>query len=546
MTSPLNLPASTDSLAIQAGLVAALRQAAAGDAANPRVALVETHISFVLLTGRYAYKIKKAVALSFLDFRTLAARRFFCREELRLNRRFAPELYLDVVSITGTVEAPRFGGQGPAIEYAVRMREFPADSLASEALARGQLAASDIDTLAAKIAAAHQAAAVAAKGGAMGAPDRVLAIATGNFREIRPLLDAGAEHDELADLDLLERWTLREHARLEAAMARRRDCGRVRECHGDLHLGNIALLGGVPTLFDCIEFNEEMRWIDVMSEIAFTVMDLRDRGRADFAHRLQSSYLEVTGDYDGLHVLRFYLVYRAMVRAKIARMRATQLRGATAASTALADFRSYLRLARHYSEPRRPWLVVAHGLSGSGKSTLAQALLERTGAVRIRTDVERARRPGGTSLTYSSSAIDAGPYAPEATRATYRRVLELVRTACENGYPVIADATFLKRWQRDEFRNLAAELGVRFVIVSCVASEATMRERIIRRMAQGGDASQADLAVFEHQLLTREPLGADELDGVLTCDSDAIGGGQAARDGAVDRIAARMSESNWD
>src|SRR6266516_4567782 len=269
-----------------------------------QVTVLETHISYVLLTGRYAYKLKKAVDFGFLDFTTLAARRHFCEEELRLNRRLAPALYLDVVPITGSVDAPIVGGDGIAIEYAVKMGEFPQDALASGLLTRGELVPADIDALAAMVAAFHGAIEVAAAGAGFGAPEGILQRAQDNCSALLPLLDDPAE---------------RAHAARRGAFLRRVEEGFVRECHGDLHLGNIARIDGELTIFDCIEFNPALRWIDVMSEVAFTVMDLEDRGRADLSHRFLNAYLERTGDYSGLAVLRFYLVYRALVRAKIAR-----------------------------------------------------------------------------------------------------------------------------------------------------------------------------------------------------------------------------------
>ena len=298
----------------QSRLVEALARSGVLGGATPAGKL-ETHISFVLLTGTYAYKIKKAVDFGFLDFTTLAARRFFCDEELRLNRRLAPELYLEVVPITGTVDAPVVGGPGPALEYAVKMREFPQNALASRLLAAGLLEPADIDSLAARVAEFHGGIAVAAADGAFGASDEILRLAQRNFEVLAPLLATSPEQSEL---DELRAWTEREHAARRGAFLRRRQQGFVRECHGDLHLNNIARIDGEIVIFDGIEFNEAMRWIDVMSELAFTVMDLEDRGRADLAHRFLNAYLERTGDHAGLAVLPFYLAYRALVRAKIA------------------------------------------------------------------------------------------------------------------------------------------------------------------------------------------------------------------------------------
>jgi uncharacterized protein len=535
-------PDAASSLAVQARLVSSLRDAALSGAESGHVFLIETHISYVLLTGQFAYKIKKAVELGFLDFRSLAARHHYCEEELRLNRRLAPTLYLDVVEITGSVEAPVLGGAGPVIEYAVKMREFPQEALASRALVRGELSAAHIDTLAAKVATFHQTAFVAAAGGPHGNPDEVLCTALQNFVQIRRLEDP---HTEVADLAALAAWTERQHAACAASMVRRRGEGFVRECHGDLHLGNIAFFERELTIFDCIEFSEKMRWIDVMSEVAFMVMDLRDRGRPDFAHRFLNDYIEITGDYDGLDVLRFYLVYRAMVRAKISRLRAEQLILGDAKTAALDEYRGYLAIAKHYAQPPRPAIIITHGLAGSGKSTLSQALLEMIGAVRIRTDVERKRIHGLPATARDRSAIDAGLYAREATRETYLRALQLARNATAAGWKVIVDAAFLMRWQRRLFRDLASELDIPFIVITLVAPDATLRERITRRLDDAHEASDATLAVLEHQLQTQEPLAPDELGYTLAYDAQAplVKEQLEARwPGVFDRLATAPSE----
>ncbi|MEO8677048.1 MAG: AAA family ATPase, partial [Casimicrobiaceae bacterium] len=491
----------------QARLLAALSRPAVFGPGCDRVDRLETHISWVLLTGRYAYKIKKAVAFGFLDFSTLAARHKFCEEELRLNRRLAPALYVDVVAITGSIDAPVVGGEGVPLEYAVKMREFPQEALASRILTRGELSAADIDTLAAKVAAFHGAIGVAARDGAFGSPDAIGRTARQNFAQIGPLLTTGAERDEIEELGT---WTEREHVARYGAFLSRRDEGFIRECHGDLHLGNIARVDGELTIFDCIEFNPAMRWIDVMSEVAFTVMDLQDRGRADLAHRFLNAYLERNGDYAGLGVLRFYLVHRALVRAKISRLRATQLEPGDAQRAVLDEYRGYVTLARSYTQPRLPALVITHGLAGCGKTTASQALLETLGAVRIRSDVERKRLHGLAALERHDAGVAQGIYAVTATGATYERLRVLAQGIIAAGRTAIVDATFLRRSQREQFRALAAELKVPFVILDFEAKEATLRQRIVRRQEGGGDASDADLAVLEHQIATHEPLAADE------------------------------------
>ena len=498
-------------------MIAALCNPACVGGSCERVRLLETHISYVLLTGEYAYKIKKPVRLGFLDFTTLAARQFYCEQELHLNRRLAPALYLDVVAITGSADLPEIGGSGPILDYAVKMREFPQEALLSTVLERNALAPDHIDQLAAIVARFHKGIAVAPADGPFGAPDDVLQFALANFSEIRALF-VDAEHGK--EIDELETWTRNEYALRCGTLAARRQAGFVRECHGDLHLGNIALIDGALTIFDGIEFNDRMRWIDVMSEVAFTVMDLEHCGHGAYAQRFLNTYLEESGDYSGVAVLRFYVVYRAMVRAKIACLRATQLTAGSARPALPRDYHDYVRLAKAYTIAAWPAVIVTHGFAGCGKTTLSQELLERTGAIRIRTDVERKRLHGLGAHETSRSGIDGELYAPDATRVTYRQVSTLARIVVASGFAVLIDGTFLRRWQRDLFRGLATELGVPFAIVDICANEVTLRERVRQRARVGQDASEAGIAVLEHQLRTDEPLGLDERVDVVPYDGE--------------------------
>ena len=502
---------------LQVGLIAALRNPAHFGGQCKGIKLLETHISFVLLTGTYAYKIKKVIRLGFLDFISLAARRFYCEQELRLNRRFAPALYLDVVAITGSVEQPQIGGSGPVLDYAVKMREFPQEALLSNVLERNALTTDHIDQLAAIVAHFHRDIDVAPADGPFAAPDDVLQLALANFAEIRAVT---ADAEERHDLDQLEMWTRSEYALRREMIAARRQGGFVRECHGDLHLGNIALVDGALTIFDCIEFNDRMRWIDVISEVAFTVMDLEHRGRRAYAQRFINAYLEQTGDYGGVAVLRFYVVYRAMVRAKVAFLRAAQLADGDAKAASQRDYNDHLRLATEYAMDARPAVVITHGFAGCGKTTLSQILLERIAAIRIRTDVERKRLRGLGARDSSRSSIDRALYAPEVTRTTYDHLSRLARTIVESGFTALIDGTFLRRWQRDMFRDLAAGLRVPLVIVDVSATEAMLRERVRQRAIAATDASEAGVAVLEHQLRSHDPLGSDERGAVVTYDGE--------------------------
>jgi aminoglycoside phosphotransferase family enzyme/predicted kinase len=498
-------------------LITALRDPACYAHTATRIAVLETHISWVILTGEHAYKIKKPVSLGFLDFSTLEARRRYCEDELRLNRRLAPSIYEAVVPITGSVDSPTVAGSGTAIEYAVKMREFPQSAMAGRVLADGALGAAHIDALAARIAAFHAGTGVAAPGSPYGVPDTVIAPACENFAQLERLLPDAADQSLIAEV---RAWTEREFHERWALFDARYKQGSVRECHGDLHLGNIVMLDGALTPFDCIEFNPALRWIDVMSEVAFLVMDLEDRSRRDLAGRFLNTYLEAGGDYAGLSVLRFYRVYRAMVRAKVHVLRAAQ-EGLSAAERERlrTASRGYLSLARRCAHDSRPAVIVMHGLSGSGKSVLAQSLAEQMGAIRLRSDVERKRIGGLTPLARSGSKLASGIYTTDITSATYHRLTDLARTSVNAGYAVIVDATFLKRWQRDLFRREANMRGIPFVIVDVTAPDATLRARVTTRLAAGSDASEANPAVLAHQIAQDEALGTEELPAALRIDT---------------------------
>ena len=512
--TPIRAP-PPPALARQRSLIAALRERLSSS--DVPVRLLETHISYVLLTGIYAYKIKKAITLEFLDFGTLEARRRFCEEEVRLNQRLAPALYIDVVKITGSSTAPAIGGTGEVLEYAVRMKEFAHDALLCDVLARDELRPAHVDALAARIADFHAAAPTAPPDSAYGAPHRVIGTALANFAEMTA--SAPETWDRVA-LEALRRWTRRQGSMIRKTLERRRHAGYIRECHGDLHLGNIALVDNDVTPFDCIEFNPSMRWIDTMSEIAFTVMDLERRGRPRLAYRFLSAYLECSGDYGGAAVLRFYLVYRALVRAKVACLRASQA-SADEREAHRKEFAQYVSIASSYAKGAFPAIVLMHGFSGSGKTTMSQLLVERIRALRIRTDVERKRLAGLTVGARSGSALDGGIYTPEAARGVYDHVRACAGSIIGGGFPALVDGAFLHRWQRDLFRDLAAERAVPLLIVDCVASPATLEARVAARSRLGTDASEADVAVLRRQIQTSDALGIDELGFVLVCDAEA-------------------------
>jgi len=515
-------------------LVAALGDPRRYPHAVERVEVIETHISYVLLAGERAYKLKKPLDLGFLDYGTVDKRRLACEEELRLNRRTAPELYLSVVPIGGTPADPRLFGE-PACEYAVEMRRFAQEDLCDRRVARGALGAAELEVFAADLAEFHARAAAAGPELAFGLPEHVLAPAHANFAS---LSKHAASAGERAQIERLHAWTDAAGARCRADFAARKRTGRVRECHGDLHLGNVVFLAGRAVPFDCIEFDPGLRWIDVTSEVAFFAMDLLDHRQPALAHIFLDAYLSATGDYGALAVLPFYLVYRALVRAKIACIRARQpgldLHGRTRANV---QSHGYLELAEALTLPRPRALILMHGLSGSGKSTVAASVVARGGALRLRSDVERKRIAGLAPGQRSGAGLGADLYAPQSSIATYARLAELADVVLRAGFPVVVDATSLRRSERAAFRAVAERAGVPFALLSCRAAPSTLRARIAERDARGVDPSEATLEVLEHQLRTQEPLDTDEI--ALATELDTDNGSEptaAALEGLLTRL----------
>jgi predicted kinase len=327
------------------------------------------------------------------------------------------------------------------------------------------------------------------------------------------------QRDDQAMAQTLTKWQAAQHLALAAVMARRKKLGAIRECHGDLHCGNIITRGEQVDVFDCIEFNDSLRWIDVMHDLAFVWMDLHCRGRADLAARLMNRYLQLSGDYRGLVVLRYYGVQRALVRCKVALLRAKQL-DAQSAAGAMLEARNYLRYASDSILPTRAAIIITHGFSGSGKSTLCRDLVELLGAVQVRSDIERKRLHRIAPAHSAAAEPGAGIYGARASGATYLRLCRLARDIAATGMPVIIDAAFLQRSQRRQVQQLAQELGLPFFIIDVHATPATLRARVLERERDGNDASDAGLGVLEHQLATHEPLGTDELPYVIAIDSE--------------------------
>jgi aminoglycoside phosphotransferase family enzyme/predicted kinase len=479
------------------------------------IRLIETHISWVLLTGEYAYKIKKPVDYGFLNFSTLAQRRHFCHEELRLNRRLAADWYLEVVPVTGAYERPRMGGNGTPIEYAVKMRQFPTAMTLKDRVKSGAFGQSEIDQITRLLADFHTRIAKASDDSPFGDSADIKRWFEENYVHLRPRLQSA---DRLAQLQAIEAWGLAEWRAQSALMEQRKQAGFVRECHGDMHLGNMTLVDGEVVLFDCIEFNPLLRWIDVVSEAAFLMIDLLHFGLDTLAFRFINRYLHHTGDYQGVTLLRYYLVYRALVLAKVSLLRAEQQHDSALREQNLAEYGVYADLAERFIQASSPMLLITHGFSGSGKSHYANLLAERLGAIQIRSDIERKRLYGFQADQGTGSAPNSGIYTPYATQSTYEMLLAEARTVLESGFTAIIDATFLKSAQRAPFRQLAQQCGIPLKILDFRASDHVLHERILQRQQQT-DVSEATIEVLQSQRQTAEALSPEERENTITVDS---------------------------
>jgi aminoglycoside phosphotransferase family enzyme/predicted kinase len=471
-------------------LIADLAETAAYPHPVGTVTLIQTHISWVFLAGDFAYKIKKPVDFGFLDFSTLAKRKALCEAEVQLNRRFAPELYLGVVPITRADGKAQVGGNGTPVEWAVQMLRFPQQAQLDRRLELGQLTAADLATFAAQLADVHGRLPRAAPESQFGSSSAVLQPVVENFEQIATT----AIRDRCADvLARLEAWSHDEHALLAAQFDARKRTGYVRECHGDLHLSNLVQLDDRIAAFDCIEFNPGLRWIDVISDLAFLLMDLEIRARADLATTLLDRYLERTGDYTGARLLQYYRVYRSLVRAKVAALQHAGNGGDPDVLTHRFD--EHVRYAAQSAFSTKPVLYLTCGLSGSGKSWLSERLVPLLPAIRIRSDVERKRLLDGTTPHYTAAAIGR----------VYEHLAAGAASVLAGGTSVIVDATFIAAAERNRFAELAERLALPWQIVYTTAARTVLESRVNERGARGDDPSDADLAVLARQLETFEP-----------------------------------------
>jgi len=482
--------------------------------------LLETHLSWVILTGPYAYKIKKPVAFGFVDFSTEALRSQACREELRLNRRLSPQRYLDLVAVVGPGDGP--GLTKTNLTQAVRMVQFDQNQLLPAVLERGELSEPLIAAFAEHLARFHRDAAQAPMDSPWGLPAAVIQPVQDNLTALASCTAEGAR------LGRLGPWVEEQGKRLTPWFEQRRQGGHIRECHGDLHLGNMLLGTDGIEVFDALEFSPTLRWIDPISELAFLGMDLAVHGRLELGSQLLNHWIEASGDGEGLRGWAWYSVYRALVRAKVTWLRLGQGGLSPEASQqGHRDLQHYLDLAESWCQGRPKGLVLMHGLSGSGKSTVAARLRAATGAMVFRSDVER-KRLFGLWGNQPTRQLEGELYGPEASVYLYGTALpQLVEPALAAGLPVVLDACFLRHRERQQMARLAASLDVPIQIVACAAPEPVLRQRLLARTAAGIDPSDATVEVMEHQRTWIEPLSKDEEAITLWVDAKEQTGGEA-------------------
>ncbi|MGH1463200.1 MAG: AAA family ATPase [Neptuniibacter sp.] len=473
------------------------------------IEVIETHISWLILTGEYAYKVKKPVDFGFLDFTTLAKRRHFCEEELRLNQRLAPDIYLAVVAIGGSQEQPIIGAEDGIFEYAVQMQQFNPDNRLDLLLQNHRFDPTWIDMLAEQIADFHHRIPIVSQDSPWGEPDTIWEVVSDNFMHIT---DTISEIDDWSKVQQLAHYTAQQFRNLTGLIEKRKAAGHIRECHGDLHLANITFHKQELRLFDCIEFNLQFRWIDTINDLAFLLMDLEANGEFRWSNRCLNRYLEICGDYQALPLLNFYKAYRSMVRAKVSVLGDMH---------DLKTMRRYLRLTDYYARDRKPVLFLMHGISGSGKSHLSQQLIDQTDTIRIRSDVERKRLYREMSL--KGEKVDL--YGPQMNAITFNHLLDTSADLIRNGYSVVVDATSIRQRTRQSYIELAKKLNIPVRLIACECEVKLIEARLNKRASEGADASDADIAVMKEQIQHLQPLTPEEQElavSVNTDDDDAI------------------------
>jgi len=454
------------------------------------IQLIQTHVSYVLLTGDYAYKLKKTVNFGFLDYSSVEKRQHFCQEELRLNQRGASELYLEVLPVTLVNGKYQLGGTDEPVEYVLKMRQFPQEALFSEIFAQGNLQQTHMEELGRVVAKYHAQTLTDDYIRSFGEIPQVRASIDENYAQTLKYI--GGPQTE-SQYQKTKQYTDNFFVQYPELFSHRVKNNLIRECHGDLHLRNIALWHNRVMLFDCIEFNEPFRFVDVMYDVAFTVMDLEARQRKDLGNAFLNTYVEQTGDWEGLQVLPLYLSRQAYVRAKVTSFLLDDPNvPVTVKEDAKKTAAEYYRQAWDYTKPKQGKLILMSGLSGSGKSTTAKYIAGKLGAIHLRSDAVRKHLAGIPLMERGEKEI----YTDEMTQKTYARLLSLGVLLANQGWQVILDAKYDRQQLRQTAIAQAQEHQLPLQIIYCTAPIEVLQQRLGNRTGDIADAT-ADLLVSQ-------------------------------------------------
>ena len=503
---------------MQSLLVQALRDPAAYDHRPESVEMLQTHISYVFLAGEFVYKIKKNLDLGFLDFSSLEKRRHYCCEEVRLNRRLSPTVYLDVVGITDKSGKISVEGSGKVIEYAVKMIRLPSERMMDSMLERGIVHRNHIDSIIEVLMPFFENAESGPDIDQFGSIETIRTNTTENFKKTRDFLGSALTVDRFRDIVAYTRNFLENRALFE----NRVKSGKIRECHGDFHSGNICLADEVY-IYDCIEFSRGLRCQDIVSETAFLTMDLDFRGRADLSNYCARQLCDGCNDPQVEKLLSFYKCYRAYVRGKVYALAFDQPE--IERDERIRDLRRaqrYFALAHRYTGAyHRPKVVAFFGLPGTGKTTLARKLGLEVGWPVIHSDRVRKELAGLDPSQHKREAFEAGLYSRSMTERTYLEVIERAEEFLSEGQSVILDATFRDKTKRELVREMAREIDADVHFILCQCDDHIARKRMEQRDADGTSESDAHWRVYEAQKEQSDWDDLQETEGVLSINTSA-------------------------
>lgn len=496
-------------------ILQALQNSGAYEHSVGAIQVIETHLSWIFLTGEYAYKLKKPLELPFVDFSTLERRGYYCREEVRLNRQYTDDLYMGVLPVIRYPDNSIIVAESPVssdattIDWVVKMHQFDQSCQADRLVASNGVGSAHFYEFGARLAQQHSAVQAAVE--PTDAGDAI-------HENFTTLSSISGISEQQAQISRLLESSLGQLSRWSNLLLERRLNGFVRECHGDLHLANIMCQQGRLQAFDCLEFNRGLREIDVWNDVAFLVMDCCVRHREDLAYSFVDGYLDRSGDYQGAILLNLYGRYRSMVRAKVAAIAYDQSGGND--NSAYERFRRHLDWTEKLGDGKPGQLVVCCGLSGSGKSYWSAQLVPKLAAIRLRSDVFRKISAGLGVDENSASGIGSGLYDPQRSDALYSELTQLSSHLLQQGENVIVDATCLTKDQRDQFLSAAKGVGAKSIVLHLAAPDSVLRKRIVKRQQEGSDVSEADLAVLDWQQQHQEVPEAPEP--MIVVDSSTI------------------------